>query len=161
VNGPAELELVRDPDDRRRYVLAGVGAIRFPSAWSTRAEAELGGRRLSFAGRGIFRQAVEATDEVGTVVGRFDPRALRRGGTLVWHGRELFLQPASAFRERYALVDDGRELALLDARSWGKRPVRVTVPDGADIAPDLLLFAVFVARKQASDAGAATTAATA
>jgi hypothetical protein len=67
----------------------------------------------------VLRRTVEASDAFGTVVGRFDPRAIRRGGALDWRGRALLLQPASAFRERYALVEAGRELALLEARGWG------------------------------------------
>jgi hypothetical protein len=91
------------------------------------------------------------------VVGEFAPRSLRRGGPVRWADRELALRPSSAWRERYALVDGERELALLDAKSWGKRPVRVTADDGA-VEPGLLLFAAFVAGGLAEDAAAALSA---
>jgi hypothetical protein len=97
------------------------------------------------------------------VVGEFEPRSLRRGGPLRWHDRELTLRPASNWHERYALADGARELAILDGKSWGRRPVRVTLDDAEAIDPGLLLYAVFVVRglaKDAADTVAATTAAT-
>ena len=51
-----------------------------------------------------------------------------------------------------------RELALLDGRGWGKRPVRVTVDDLAALEPGLLLFAAFVVHALAEDAGSAAAA---
>jgi hypothetical protein len=47
-------------------------------------------------------------------VGQFEPRALGRGGSVRWRGGDLTLRPASNWRERYALVDGDRELALVD-----------------------------------------------
>jgi hypothetical protein len=88
-------------------------------------------------------------------VGEFDSRSLRRGGTVRWSGRELTLEPASSWRERYALADGDRELALLDGKGWGKRPVRVTMVDAEPIDPALLLFATFVVRGLAEDASSA------
>jgi len=46
-----------------------------------------------------------------------------------------------------------RELAVLDGKGWGSRPVKVTVvvePDAVE--PGLLLFAAFVVRGLARDA---------
>ena len=74
-----------------------------------------------------------------------------------WSGRELALRPSSAWRERYALVDGDEELALLDAKSWGRRPVKIATADGA-VEPGLLLFAAFVARGLAEDTSAAVAA---
>jgi len=65
------------------------------------------------------------------------------------------LRPASRWRERYALADGDRELAVLDGKGWGKRPVKITTEDPAAVEPGLLLFAVFVVRGLAEDAGAA------
>jgi hypothetical protein len=55
-------------------------------------------------------------DESESVVGEFEARTRRRGGMLRWNGRDWILQPASAWRERYALADGDRELALLDGK---------------------------------------------
>lgn len=72
-----------------------------------------------------------------------------------WGGREFELRPASTWRERYALVENQRELALLDAKSWGKRPVTIELADPTTVPPGLLLFAAFAARQLADDASAA------
>lgn len=62
------------------------------------------------------------------------------------------------WRERYALVEDGRELVTIEGVA-AKRPVKVTLQDaGAAIDPGLLLFAVFVVRALSEDAGAAAGA---
>jgi hypothetical protein len=153
----ADLELTRAKDDRRSYGLEGVGTLRFERSFGApRATAAAGDRRWRLQ-TSVWRRSVKATDETGAVVGTFDPRALRRGGRLEWGGRELEMRPASVWRERYALADGDRELALLDAKDWGKRPVRVTLDDPAAIEPGLLLFAVFVARGLSQDAAAAAS----
>ena len=157
-----ELELTRSPGDRRSYEIGGVGTLRFHGLLSHRATAESGAGAWSFARRGVFRTTIEAADSTGTVVGSFDPRALRRGGSLRWGDRDFELRPASKWRERYALAGDDRELAVLDAKSWGKRPVVLTVTEPGLVDPGLLLFAAFTVRQLAEDAGAAaSTAATA
>ena len=105
-------------------------------------------------GAGSRERAVEATDTGGAVVGEFEARAIRRGGALRWRGKEYALRPASSWRERYALADGDRELAVLEGKGWGRRPVKVTVGDeGVD--PGLLLFAAFVVRGLAEDASGA------
>lgn len=35
------------------------------------------------------------------------------------------------WRERYALVEDGRELVTIEGKGCGKRPVKVTLQDAA------------------------------
>jgi hypothetical protein len=161
-----ELELTRSREDRRLYRLEGVGTLRL-GGWlsrSARAEAEAGGRAWQLTRTGFWRRAIEATDSAGHPVGEFRAH-LRRGGTLTWQGRELELRPASIWRERYALADGERELALFDGRGWGRRPVKVTVDDPGAVDPGLLLFAAFVVRGLAEDAsnaaGAGVTASTA
>jgi hypothetical protein len=157
-----ELELRRSPDDRRLYELEGVGTLRLEGLASRRATAEAAGRSWQLARRGVWRRGILATDGAGGEAGEFTPRALRRGGTLVWLGRELALRPASRWRERYALVDGETELAVFDARSWGKRPVKVTLHGEAGAQdPGLLLFAAFIARDLAADADAVAAGATA
>ncbi len=154
----ADLELTRTPGDRRLYVLESVGKLRFSGFASRTATAEAGGSKWRIVRRRFWRRVIQATDEMGSAVGEFEPRGLRRGGTVRWAGRELTLRPASSWRERYALAEADRELAVLDGKSWGRRPVNVTVADAATIEPGLLLFAAFVVRGLAQDAGGAAGA---
>jgi hypothetical protein len=155
----AELELTRTAGDRRLYALPDVGTVRLKGWASRAASAEANGRRWEIARRGLRRQALEATDETGTVVGRFTARGVRRGGALRWVDRELMLRPASRWRERYAIADGDRELAVFDGKGWGRRPVTITVDDPRALDPGLLLFAAFVVRGLAEDAGSAAGAA--
>lgn len=150
-----DLELKRAPGERRLYRLEGVGTLRLEGLASRSATAEADAERWRFTRRGFWQRAIEATDSNGTTVGRFDPRTLRRGGAITWAGRELALRPASSWRERYALANGDRELAVLDGEGWGRRPVKISVDELAAVDPGLLLFAAFVVRGLAADAGAA------
>jgi hypothetical protein len=156
-----ELELTRTPEDRRAYALDGVGTLRLEGVFSRTATAEAAGQSWRFAHRGLWQRAMEATDAAGTAVGEFAPRSIRRGGALSWRGREYTLQPVSSFRERYVLSDGERDLALIHGKSWGKRPVKVTLGDPDAVDPALLLFAVFVVRQLASDADSSAGSSTA
>jgi hypothetical protein len=89
---------------------------------------------------------IEASDAAGTPVGAYEPRTFRRGGALTWQGRDYGLRPASAWKQRYALLDGDRELATIEGKGWGKRPVKVVADDPASLTPGLLLFAVYVVR---------------
>jgi hypothetical protein len=153
-----DLELTRTPGDRRLYTLAGVGTLRLGGFASRTATAEAAGTSWRIARRGFWRRRIEATDATGTPAGEFEPRTLRRGGTVRWGGRELELRPASSWRERYALADGTREIAVLDGKGWGRRPVKVTLDDSDAVEPGLLLFATFVVRGLAEDAGSAAGA---
>src|SRR3954454_16411001 len=150
----AQLELTRRRDDRRLYEIGGVGTLRFEGLFARRATAEAGATTWSFARRGRWQSAIDASDATGAVVGSFAPRKLRRGGTLRWGDGAFEVRPASRWRERYALADGHRELAVLDAKGWGRRPVRLTVDDPGLMDPGLLLFAAFAVRQLAEDAGA-------
>jgi hypothetical protein len=153
-----ELALIRRPGDRRRYDLAGFGTLRL-GGWASRwASAEAGEQRWGFARRGVWRARIEATDPAGTVVGRFEGRSLKRGGSLRWEEHEYVLKPDSRWTERYALVHGEHRIALLDGKGWGKRPVRVDVDDVGATDPGLLLFAAFVVRALAEDATASAGA---
>lgn len=154
----ADLELTRTQGDRRLYALAGVGTLRLEGLFSRAATAEADGMSWRFARTGFWRGSIEATDAVGVPAGEFEPRGLRRGGTVRWAGREFVLRAASSWRERYALADGGRELAVLDGKGWGRRPVKVTVDDLDAVEPGLLLFATFVVRGLAEDAQSAAGA---
>src|SRR4051794_40996338 len=122
-----ELQLTRSSTDRRLYRLDGVGSVRLDGwfARTGRAAAD-DGRRWVFSRRGMFRRVIEATDASESAVGDFTPRDIRRGGRLLWEGRESRLQPIG-LRERYTLREGDRDLALLDAKGWGKRPVKITL----------------------------------
>jgi hypothetical protein len=157
----AELELTRSRDDRRLYEIAGVGTLRFGGLFSRRATARAGAAAWSFDRRGVWPTTIEASGTTGVVVGSFTPRTLRRGGSLRWGERDFELRPATMWTERYALGDHQRELAVLDAKGWGKRPVRITVDEPNQVEPGLLLFAAFAARQLAEDAGATAGAASA
>jgi hypothetical protein len=152
----AELALTRSRDDRRVYEVDGVGALRVGGLFSRSVTAEAGGSSWTFDRRGFWSRTMEACDATGAVAGSFDPRTIRRGGTLRWGGRELALQPASKWRERYALLDGERELALLDGKGWGTRPVSISIDESDAVEPGLLLLAIFLVRRLAEDA--ATTA---
>jgi hypothetical protein len=132
--------------------------LRLEGFGSRTATAEADGRSWRLARRRWWQRDIKATDSTGTVVGEFEPRTIRRGGVLRWAGQELSLRPASAWRERYALAEGDRELALLDGKGWGRRPVKVSIEDPAAVEPGLLLFATFVVRGLADDAGAAAGA---
>jgi len=147
-----DLELTRTPGDRRLYALDGAGTLRLEGWFSRSATAEAGEQRWQIDRRGLFTATIEATDAAGTVQGEFHGRALRRGGTLRWGERELELRSSSIWRERYALVDGERELATIEGKGWGRRPVKVTIDDAATVEPGLLLFAAFVVRALAEDA---------
>ena len=158
-----ELDLTRSPEDRRRYDLRGVGALRLEGTFSRSATAEAATGTWRLARRGLWQRHVVATDQAGVVEGEFAPRDIRRGGALRWGDRELTLHPVSALRERYALTENGRELARIDGRSWGRRPVTVTLPERDAVEPGLLLFACFVVRHLArnADSSSASSAAAA
>jgi hypothetical protein len=151
----SELQLTRVPGDRRAFELERAGVLRLKGRMSRGATAESGGRNWDLARHGFVRPSARASDAAGTVVGEYTTaRAFRRGGALRWGGREYALRPASRWRERYALAVGDRELATFDGKGWGKRPVTVTVADGAQLEPGLLLFTAFVVRGLAEDAAA-------
>jgi len=151
----ADLELTRSREDRRLYELAGLGTLRLEGMFSRRATAEAGGVAWSLRRVGFWRTAIDASDAAGNVVGAFDPRALRRGGTLTWNARAFELRPASRWKDRYALAEADREIAVLDGRSWGRRPVTITVDEPGAVDAGLLLFAAYVVRSLAEDSASA------
>ena len=153
-----DLELTRDRADRRLYVLDGVGSLRLEGWGKRRATLDAAGRSWQAAPVGFWKRRVEATDAAGSPVADFEPHSVRRGGVLRVGGRELRIEPASKWKERYALKDGERELALLDAKTRRGGPVRITVEDPAAVEPLLLLFAAFLVRRLAEDAASAASA---
>ena len=154
-----ELELKRTRHDRDLYELENVGTLRLEGVVSTRATAEAGANRWRIARRGLWRQ-LQATDVAGTVVGAFE-RRLIGGSHVYWRDRRYTLRRASLWRGRYALADGDtdREVALLDAKGWGKRPVKITVDHQPALDPGLLLFTAFVVHTLAADSSAGSSAA--
>jgi hypothetical protein len=148
----SDLELTRTPGAAAstRWTASGRCACG-----AGRRAPEADGTTWEIRRRGTWRPVIDAA---GTPVGAFRAGGMRRGGPIRWRGRELTLRPASRWRERYALADGERELALLDGKGWGRRPVKVTVDDPGALEPGLLLFAAFVVRGLAEDAGAAAAA---
>ncbi len=154
-----ELELTRVPGDRRLYSLDGVGTLRLQGVFSRSALAEADGTSWRLATTGFWKKRVTAADAGGALVGEFEPRGgMRRGGIVRWAGREYALRPASRWRERYALADGDRELAVVEGKGWGKRPVVVGLEDAVE--PGLVLFVAFVVRGLAEDTAATTAAVT-
>jgi hypothetical protein len=155
-----EHELTRTPDDRRLYALEGAGTLRLDGWFSRGATARAADSSWRFDRRGLFTTTIEATDAAGALVGEFRGRTLRRGGELSWGDRRLQLRPSSIWRERYALADGDRELATIEGKGWGRRPVKVTIEDGGEaIDPGLVLFGAYVVRTLAEDAASASGAA--
>jgi hypothetical protein len=156
----ATLQLQRSRDDRASYEIEGVGTLRLGGLFGGAATAEAGGQRWELVRAGFWRQ-LQARDAVGSVVGTFERRLLR-SNSIHWNGREYHLGRASVWRERYALADGDREIALLDGKGWGRRPVAIDVEETLD--PGLLLFATFVvhtlARESSDGSSAASVAAT-
>jgi hypothetical protein len=155
-----ELELTRTAGDRRLYVLEGVGTLRLEGLFSRSATAEGSDNRWRCTRRGFWQRAIQATDAEGTVVGEFLPRDIRRGGALRWGGSEFTLHPVSPLRERYALSQGDRDLVIIDGKSWGRRPVKVSLADPNAIKPGLLLFASFVVHQLAVSAANSSSAGT-
>jgi hypothetical protein len=160
-----DLELIRTREDRKLYALPGVGNLRVGGWLSRRVEASTGGEAYTFDKRGLLGSVFTAHDASGAQIAEFRPRTIKRGGTVVWRGTEWQLRPAAAFKERYALTrpDDEQELATVEGRGWGGRPVRVSTADATAVDPGLLLFVVFAVRILAEDASsvASSTASTA
>jgi hypothetical protein len=152
----ADLELTRTRRDRDLYELEGVGTLRLEGVLSTRATAEADGMQWRIGRRGFWRQ-LQATDAAGTAVGVFD-RRLIGASAVYWRGRRYTLHRASVARNRYALAEGDREVALLDAAGWGRRPVTVRLDHAVALDPGLLLFAALVVLTLAKDATAASSA---
>ena len=53
---------------------------------------------------------------------------------------------------------DSIAVAVFDGKGWGRRPVKVSVDDPEALEAGLLLFAAFVVRGLAADAGSAAGA---
>src|SRR3954454_18702483 len=88
----ADLELTRMQGDRRAYALEGIGRLRLEGVLARAATAQADGASWRFFRTGFWRRSIAATDAGGSVVGAFEPRGLRRGGTVRWRDHELALR---------------------------------------------------------------------
>ena len=154
----SELELTRCSPGRRLYSLEGVGTVRLEGLLGRTATAVADNETWRLSRRGFWQRGMEARDGADTVAGEYEPRGARRGGVIRWHGRELKLEPTSAFRERYSLTEPDEDPIILDGHGWGKRPVRIVVPQLDSTDPGLLLFATFVVHQLAGDTATAAAA---
>lgn len=140
-----ELELRRSHDDRRRYDIDGVGALRYGRWFSRRAEllpAE--GPALTVAPRGMMSRSAGATTAAGEDVGTFaQTRRLTHGGTVTWRGRTLVVRSEAVLTSRYALVDGESLLLEVRASGSGRRPARLTL-GGELLEPGLVLFTTWL-----------------
>lgn len=148
-----EFELTRVPDDRHLFAIPGVGTLHNDGlrAGTTTATTADGDASWTISREGFWRRTIRATDAAGAEVGEFTGRALTRGGHLRWGDHEMTIDATSLWRSRYALVERERDLAVFDAKGWGRRPVRMTVLEPGAVEPGLLLFATFLVRRLATD----------
>src|SRR4051794_41733798 len=82
-----ELELTRAPDDRRTYVLDGVGSLRLEGWVGRRATLDAGGRTWLVGRAGFWQRRGEGTHPPRGGGAPFAPRAVRRGGGAPVGGR--------------------------------------------------------------------------
>ncbi|MEZ5096480.1 MAG: hypothetical protein R2731_10375 [Nocardioides sp.] len=160
-----EMELVRSPDDRRRYELAGIGWLRSSSWLSNRAEAgtTAAAPQWAFEPRGWSGGKAEAIDlRSGMPMGGYRRTgAFSHRGEVSWGGRMFEVSKASSWRQRYRLADGAATLAELDVKGYGKRPARMRVEPGVVAAePGLVLFTCWLCQLFVSQDTASTSAST-
>ena len=116
-----DFELTRASGDRRLFSIPGVGTLRDDGfrAGTTTATSADGDASWTLSKHGFWRRTIRASDAVGTVIGEFTGRTFSRGGRLWWDGREMTIDATSTWRSRFALVEDGRDLVVFDAKGWG------------------------------------------
>jgi hypothetical protein len=144
----ARLALTRSPEDRKLYVLPGVGELRV-ARWPGKAvEATAGGRTYTFAPRGQEHRVPTATDAFGAEVGH------QHGSwSLIWRSAKWDLDFMPDISGSYALRRRGeeREVAYLALTGWGKRPVPIVLDDDARLDPGLVLFAMYLMNRFAEE----------
>ena len=154
-----ELQLTRSSEDRKTFILGGVGKIRH-RGWLKRS-ADLfaqSGETWRVDRKGLRQRPVFA-DSAGAEPLRFEASgAFKRGGKLeTTAGVAYDLKPSSRLRERYALTSGEGELATIEAGGWRpKRPVTVNLVGGAEIDDLILLGACWLAQQFAQDRAGAT-----
>lgn len=145
-----ETALTRDPDDKRRLDLPGVGTIRFANRWGTELELSAPGHDPWRIKRPMFRGAMTITDPAGGTAATMDDGGVEHGGRKV-----RVDAPRQGLLERrppFLLLEGDRELARIAPRVWDEKPVAVTLLDEsfAEQEPLLLLLAFYRANLVAS-----------
>ena len=159
-----ELRLRRDPDDRNRYVLDGVGDMRVGKWYERGATLSAVSGESWEMKPATWTSSVTATDSSGAEVASYEPRGtFKRGGEieLADSGERYDLKPSSSWRNRYALWAGGEELAAVETTGWSGQEVAVGVSEGTPVDPLLLRMACFLVRRFGEDeatAGAAGVA---
>ena len=145
-----ETQISRDPENKGRWVLPDVGAVRFPRRWRNEVLIEVPGELpWKSNGKAVSKGISEAVDTGGQVRATFD----RRTGEdrIIYGDRELLITGGETSwtkrRSPYALTEGGRELISFESVAWGRRPIDVTIADEAAVAADplLILFAAYAA----------------
>lgn len=149
-----ELELTRSPDDRKRFVLEGVGELRKDGWMKQSSTLTAADGRIWTADRKGLRQRVVIADQAGGEPARFEAAGtFKRGGRLTV-GEEVYeLGASSRWKERYALVRDGQESRDGRGRRLARQAPRQGHGRGAcgrgrARAPDRLLAGTAVRRRQ-------------
>jgi hypothetical protein len=141
------MRLTRLPGDPALYALEGVGTLRVIGRNRRAATVEARGLSWNITCRGIWRPVIQVADPVGNVIGIFQGRRLRRGGSLAWSRSQLTLRCDSR-SPAYVLTSAHRVLAKVEAGSWDEKSPNITVDPYAEIDPELLLFTAFVVASQ-------------
>jgi hypothetical protein len=157
----AELRLRRDREDRKRYVLDGVGELRL-GRWYRRGATISSDSGASWELRSSgWSSVVTATDAGGREAATYRPRgALKRGGEImVAEGDTFELKPSSNWRNRYALWSGESELAAVETKGWSGQEVAVDLSDDRLVEALVLLMACYLVRRFGEDSSSAAAAA--
>jgi hypothetical protein len=153
-----EVPLSRDPEDKRAFVLEGLGrVVAVPKKWfgAVRIEADgVAPWTVNLPAWGATKR-FEAVEDGGASAATFTQgkaRAVGRGGAIVSGGRELALVPdadRSVLTGPWILREDDREIARFPRRGWGIWKIDVTLTDEEACVRDarLTLFAAWVASR--------------
>lgn len=146
------LTLVRDAEDKQRYVLDGYGELRFGGMFTSGATAIASdGTTWALKAR-TFSSKASAGDVAGAEVATFEPSAaLKRGGTLHAAGTAYALRPASNWKTRYALARGEAEIATIETAGWSGREVAIELDESAAVEATTLLMACWLVRKFGED----------
>ena len=153
-----DLRLRRDDADRKRYVLEGVGELRF-GRWYRRGAtvSDTAGHSWELKTSGL-KQSAEAVGETGGQAASYEPKGVfKRGGRIeVADGSGFDLKPSSAWRNRYALWSGEDEVASVETTGWSGQEVAVSVAEGASVDALPLLMACWLVRRFGEDDAAVT-----
>ena len=150
--------LTQDPNDKRVFVLEGLGrVVLVPKRWfgAVRIEAgAMGAWTVDLPGWGVMKR-FEAVDDGGDDAATFTQgkaRAVGRGGAIVSGGRELDLVPdadRSVSTGPWVLREDDREIARFPRQGWGiwRTIITLTDEDACHRDARLTLFAAWVASR--------------